>query len=488
MRRGLIVISLIVIALACKKEGRYATDTASTEGTAPVSAAASREGEPPPYELPFEVADPESGHKGFAEFGWQEFIALNWPAADGAGGVPQRGVPDKASNLSDRTRMRVWETWKADWELVGFAGSPKPVPTPWSEWTPPPGVDPCEALALADTTKMIIMGTKMDPVRGINQALAGPLIDQKRNYVRYEIRMNQNEYETSKDKGWNIAATLPAVISFDASVPGKYGAIEIKAAWRELPNDVDASTFYWQKGYVVEPKQGGGASCRETRLGLIGFHIAHKTKNFPQWVWTTFEHVNNVPEGAPAAGVQYSLNNGTSTPATTDGFCWPNPPNTCSKPPKLAVNTPFPPQNDPLRTPVQTTRFRPIDAQIAAVNARVRGSSTVKGTVFENYMIVAQQWPTDPASFKLPPDGTYPVGAGRPFPVDGPSNTTMETYFQNKTGFLGSCMGCHYGAAKRDFSWLIQNFAWKPASAREAAEPMETDRLRDSLAPLFQSQ
>ena len=32
------------------------------------------------------------------------------------------------------------------------------------------------------------------------------------------------------------------------------------------------------------------------RLGLIGFHVGHKTKNRLQWIWTSFEHVDNVPE------------------------------------------------------------------------------------------------------------------------------------------------------------------------------------------------
>ena len=30
-------------------------------------------------------------------------------------------------------------------------------------------------------------------------------------------------------------------------------------------------------------------------MGLTGLHIIHKTKNSPQFIWATFEHVNNAP-------------------------------------------------------------------------------------------------------------------------------------------------------------------------------------------------
>ena len=31
-------------------------------------------------------------------------------------------------------------------------------------------------------------------------------------------------------------------------------------------------------------------------MGLIGFHAVHKTVGRPQWIWTSFEHVKNVPD------------------------------------------------------------------------------------------------------------------------------------------------------------------------------------------------
>jgi len=38
------------------------------------------------------------------------------------------------------------------------------------------------------------------------------------------------------------------------------------------------------------------APCLERTLGLVGIHIVHKTTSRPQWIWTSFEHRDNVPE------------------------------------------------------------------------------------------------------------------------------------------------------------------------------------------------
>ena len=42
-------------------------------------------------------------------------------------------------------------------------------------------------------------------------------------------------------------------------------------------------------------------------LGLVGLHIVHKTDSEPQWIWSTFEHVNNVPAAADPAGAHYNF-------------------------------------------------------------------------------------------------------------------------------------------------------------------------------------
>src|SRR5262249_36642690 len=154
------------------------------------------------------------------------------------------------------------------------------------------------------------------------------------------------------------------------------------------------------------------------KMGLVGFHIAHKTAPFREWVWSTFEQVDNVQLGPGApSGAKPSYNNGTGTP----------PPN----PSGFDAKTPFfPPMLAPgSRAAVQVNRVNPSLASTAALNAQFQ--KLVAGTVWANYELVATQWPTNPASFKV--GGNYPSDCGVPFPSTGVVNTTMETYDQAAT-------------------------------------------------------
>jgi hypothetical protein len=401
---------------------------------------------------------------------------LNWPVALAAGGVPVRGQPDRTLPLGGAPgRPRVWETWKTDWELFGFGGPNPPQPSAWSDWATP-GVQPCPGMTLPAGDKVLTtQGTIQGKIRGLNQAFIGPLIDQNRNYARYEIRLNQYEYETIRRNQWYIREKIPNPVVFDSSEPGRYGAIELKASWRELTAADDASRFYAVEAWKLDPAT---TQCVTTRVGLIGFHIAHKTAPFTQWVWSTFEHVDNVPAnppGTPAPGVRYSFNNGTGTPPSPNGYD--------RVPSSLKANAPLPPQNDPVRNPVQVTRFEPTPQWAADANARFRGSAPVQGTVWANYVLASAQWPTDPRSFKI--NGKYPDDAGKPFPVVRVANTTMETYFQNLpvTDARNSCTSCHYLSAAKDFSYLFLD-AWSPprAALADEAVPEELRRLEEALA------
>src|SRR5207302_4222192 len=64
------------------------------------------------------------------------------------------------------------------------------------------------------------------------------------------------------------------------------------------PED-DASKFHHVDALVAMPVATEGQSdapCLERTLGLVGIHIVHKTTSRPQWIWTSFEHKDNVPE------------------------------------------------------------------------------------------------------------------------------------------------------------------------------------------------
>jgi hypothetical protein len=191
-------------------------------------------------------------------------------------------------------------------------------------------------------------------------------------------------------------------------------------------------------------------------MGLIGFHIANKEKHHREWIWSTFEHVDNVPEDAPVSGHKYSLNNGTNIPPSLLGFD--------HRPDKIDETKPFPVFGDPQRNPVQVSRLTPIsEGQVAPTTEQMNAKweQALAGTVWQFYKLVSTQWPIvqDGQDFKVGPPGagTFPQNSDSPFPTAKVANSTMETYFQRN-----SCMKCHYLASQDDFSFLLSERAFTP--------------------------
>ena len=78
---------------------------------------------------------------------------------------------------------------------------------------------------------------------------------------------------------------------------------------------------------------------------------------------------------------------------------------------------------------------------------------------------IALNWPAS-SSRGVPNDPNNPsafLNAGGAFPVNGATNTTMETYFQTQNNAAGaggnSCMSRHYRAGQSDFSWGLNRRA-----------------------------
>jgi hypothetical protein len=162
---------------------------------------------------------------------------------------------------------------------------------------------------------------------------------------------------------------------------------------------------------------------------LVGFHIVTKTRERPQWIWSTFEHVDNVPgitdEPRPPPGVPFSFNNGDGPPTL-----YPE-----KAPPSISSKS-----VEAVPSPMQVVRKQRIFPETMDMNRAYWKLPEIMGTVWQNYMLVMTQWPNTVA----PED---PTNDGHPFPVANwnVSNTTIETYLQgdDKGGILPSCMGCH---------------------------------------------
>jgi hypothetical protein len=244
---------------------------------------------------------------------------------------------------------------------------------------------------------------------------------------------------------------------------GQQGAVMVKAAWKVLDTEAgdDPSRFHTAHALVVTPATGDQPETCERRLmGLVGLHVGTKTQASPQWLWSTFEQVDNVPtkgEDVPA-GKRYNF----FIPNCDD--C-----NTVNQTPP----EPWDPHDQPVTVNAgksQVVREIPITKATRDMNAKVHG--ILDGTVWRHYELVSTQWPTDAsgsATSHPSADNNWcnaldPVDeSGAPAPAFL-ANTTLETYIQGTVPQASSsCINCHLNATMAagqknfsDFTYLLE--------------------------------
>jgi hypothetical protein len=406
-----------------------------------------------PVVSPHRLGDLARGRDPFAaagDFAWRAFIALNWPAL---GGAADRGVPDRAKFLGEGG-ARVWETFKSREELFQVdADGRRVTPSPWRSFD---GLNPC---GLDNAQKTV---ASFQPFADFNQpsfaagAAANPLVAENREYVRYEVRFNELEFTTIAANGWAEGRDLPDV-GHPAHFPA--GSIAVKAAWRPL-NAADVARerarYYVTRAAIVDVERTlseGHVVCAARDLALVGLHIVIKTASRRQWVWSTFEHVDNVPP----AGEGEAREPDAKDASAPYGFFDPARPAKLWPPFGAAVTLPVEAANPPklMPSPTQVVRRHPVDAAFMAANRAFWALPGVKGTVWEHYMLVAAQWPTSADPPGPGNDGAYVPGrAGASLAAESYRstakaeenlvNSTMETYLQDEPS---SCMACHHAVS-----------------------------------------
>ncbi|MCU1266697.1 MAG: Cytochrome c family protein [Acidobacteria bacterium] len=361
-------------------------------------------------------------------FSWQEFIALNWPALAG-----QRGVPDPDRPIGF-PGPRVWETWKEEYEVYRPDGKP---PVAWNVPEQLPA-----ACSTGGATKVFFRTQKIDDIVDSTlqaaAATASPLptlTDQKRNLVRYEIRLNKVMFDYIVQQ--QLYDAHVQTVARSVSFPD--GGMLLKAAWREV-SPAEEPLFHTVTACVCDKQKDGTlANCRTKRMGLVGFHITQKTPSSPQWIWSTFEQVNNVPE--PSGQAPYSFNNPNCT------TCPPNKQTPRGTPTQIKRDIPIP-SSEP-----DCLRIQDAVDNVRILNQDVQRVLKDSGSVFSRYQLINTQFP-------LPPTGLKPSTAFSVLPaVLG--NTTMESFVQPTS----TCMGCHATArsvnqnrfVSSDFSFTLNN-------------------------------
>jgi len=98
------------------------------------------------------------------------------------------------------------------------------------------------------------------------------------------------------------------MVAFTASSTdplGARGAMELKIAWRLLGASDDASRYITEQVLLaVAPDlvSGNQPICATVTVGMVGMHIIQRNPDYatntalkPEWIWSTFEHVDNAP-------------------------------------------------------------------------------------------------------------------------------------------------------------------------------------------------
>lgn len=371
-------------------------------------------------------------------FSWQAFVGLQWPASK-----TERGQPDPNVALG-APGPTVWETWREANEVFRHDANQQPLPPlAWNDPSPIPAQCSGADRVLYRSSKVDDLLSDTNQPTGATATRPLTLKDQKRELTRYEIRMNYTAYQTitaPQNQWWNGArqATLNSVI-----FPS--GSMIAKAAWIPV-SDADAPRFRTTNACVCDSADPQGAGqCTVRKMGLAGFHLMSKTPSAPQWFWSTFEQIDNVPAGSctlPANSASAAGISGTASlaPAPTywnpnQGLALANQQTPGTTPNQICREIPIP-NNGPVCS-------NPLDAtdNVQAMNAAMQVA--LAPTSFARYALINTQWPAPPGASYGPAPGE-PHTAFKVFPALL-GNTTLESFIQDTS----SCMGCHAMARTR---------------------------------------
>ncbi len=453
------------------------------------------------------------------EFAWKDFVALNWPVD--CQGKPLNQLIGKAPEAP-----RVWELYPSpkDVFLPNGATPPSLDKLPEDKKCLGDGkgseIEYKPNLRLAETGEVVKeeefseveIASRKDLLDGygelkpdlnidgktqkisladIDAANKIRLVDREGNYVIIEIRLNPIEYNQILSNKWYDATHLIELIkssnSFNLRCSKGYedqeklycsegyqdeGAIEIKAVLRvfnERNSAEEKARYYTTKRKIVSPDEISPEKYKilqeQAELGLIGFHIMHKTSKLG-WIWSTFEHIDNAPpckpENSPEKTRAYTLyNNECKT-----GNCKENWPYV--KEPYLRRISNNEPKAVRDQLPSQICRSNPIRKSAQKQNEKWHNllKTVDNSSVWQYYQLIGTEWlqhPEIPYSNKK--------GYHRQITPEKPlTNVALEPYAQGV-----SCIVCHTSAhlpgkdkscelnaevkmkACADFSFLMDN-------------------------------
>lgn len=289
------------------------------------------------------------------------------------------------------------------------------------------------------------------------QAGGGLLLDQNGQVVWYSVHMNDLYAKTVRQySGMTNYNKAAAAATFPV------GSAVFKAAWQVVPDGTPSTGIYTQKttipllvnnpkgGIMVDPR----GKTRSVTVALVGLHVVGVTDNHPEFLWATFEHLQNAPDLADPNGYN------SPTPVSPKAFTFyaaNTLANACNPDPSSTVLK----VTDPVKQTVSATPMTNVLRQYATGGENAQGTQQILDTTSQAQGALAQmpQYPKEAvwANYKLigttwiAPNTLKPDVAQLEKQAIGSvnlANATLETYFQgpehNFNGnAMANCFMCH---------------------------------------------
>lgn len=264
-----------------------------------------------------------------AEFAWQEFIALNWPAL-----ANKRDTPDDAKKFGapSYSGPLVWHTFRGKVEI--YPGIYQAARNPPADNPPPGYVDSAAKDYGYDAGPAYCYDRPGPGIRAsappscaldpnppwinldensqifLDQMYAGVVSQnnhQDDDQILFMAKANRAEYKyIAANHWWDGTAPLRATANYIETnnalpPPGsnRYvsfptGTVEVKAAWRRLSSTEDPSRYYVTKVRYYVLDGAGKIEAVNANMALVGLHIIHKTATAPYFIYATFEQADNI--------------------------------------------------------------------------------------------------------------------------------------------------------------------------------------------------
>ncbi|KZN41549.1 hypothetical protein [Pseudoalteromonas luteoviolacea] len=297
-------------------------------------------------------------------------------------------------------------------------------------------------------------------------------IDGQIDYLKSygQVIANTGGYVNCPDDVNKICNNIPALENYGPT--DNTGGLTVKVAWKVLGKNDDPSKFiHMKKSVKVYENLDKGEQSKSTKtvtktLGVVGFHIMHKTVSSPNWIFTTFSHQGNIASKDP-------LFNDRNCP-------------TC--PVNLANGG---------ETKTQVTRLEHLNPITEEINSFVKQKLATENSVLQYYNLIGTQFSTDssdPERQSLP-EKIANYSGGSPYPVFL-TNEVLETFLQLGNTPMGkdqelfykssSCMNCHvsggfaaaaiknvpedqrkssYSVSPTDFMFIFEDAHWLNSQA-----------------------